>query len=177
MIKRIKKFFSALAAEVRETENELILSYLTKKEQDLFFQMSIVDQRHALDVCYHVEKSLKKKGYHDKSPEMQLLRKAALLHDVGKRAGELSILDRVIIVLVDRFWPGQVEIWAIEGRGSFFQNRRHACYIAINHSGLGATMLRQINCDSELIDLVAYHHHPEIEDWRVKVLQAADSQR
>ena len=176
MIKRIKQFFNALIAEVRETESELISSYLTEKEEKLFYQMSIVDQRHALDVCYHVENSLKKKGYHDKSPEMQLLRRAALLHDVGKRAGDISIIDRGMIILMDRFWPGRVQIWALEGRGSFLQNRRHACYVAINHSGLGANMLRQIDCESELIDLVANHHHPEIEDWRVKIIQAADHQ-
>lgn len=174
MLKRIKQFFSAITAEVRETENEFIDCYLTDLEQKLFYQMSIVDQRHALDVSYRVQKILKAKSYADQSSELLLLSKAALLHDIGKRAGDLSIFDRVFIVLINRFWPGRVDDWALEGRGNFIQNRRHACYIAGNHSVLGANMLRQINSDSELIELVLNHHCSQIEDWRIKILQAAD---
>ncbi len=174
MFNRIRQFYSAITAAVNENETDFVLSNLLPPERDLFYEMSIVDQRHALDVSYKVMESLQSRGYRVNSPEMKQLLKVALLHDVGKRAGDLNLLDRAIIVIMSQFCPGRIEIWALHGKGGFIQNRRHAFYVAVNHGELGAEKLQQIGCDEEIVNLVLQHHVTETDDWRIIILKDAD---
>ncbi|MCK4257583.1 MAG: HDIG domain-containing protein [Halanaerobiales bacterium] len=176
IIHRIKQFFSAITARVEEEEKEFISKYLNEDEKKLFYQMSIVDQRHALDVCCLVAESLKFKEKDNKADNQFLIR-AALLHDVGKLAGDLTLFDRIIIVLIDSFIPGRIEIWGEEGRGNFLKNRLHAFYIACNHGLIGAKLLEKISCDLDLITIIRDHHLPETSDWRMTILQEADKKR
>lgn len=183
MIPRIKQFFNALSAKVSDEERRIIKQTLSRKEWEIFNQMSIVDQRHAFDVYMIIKKYLTqqsniedKKNFFLQNLLQQNLLKVALLHDVGKQAGDLSLLDRILIVLLENHFPQLLQRWARAGQGSFLQNRRHALYIALNHSFLGAQILRQIDADQELVRLVENHHDSKNLDWQVQLLQKADSQ-
>lgn len=171
MFYRIKQFYSAITAAVPDEETDFISEYLSPQEEIFFYEMSIVDQRHALDVSHHICELLQIAGLLES--ERKLIR-AALLHDVGKRHGDLTVLDRSLIVLLERFFPGRVARWAVRGRGGFIQNRRHAFYVAKYHGIIGAEWLEKIDCPQEVIDLVRDHHLTDIKDWRMQILQEAD---
>ncbi len=94
---------------------------------------------------------------------------------MGKRAGDLTIFDRSVIVLLDSFVPGRTQKWGSKGKGDFLKNRRHAFYVASNHGPIGADLLENIGCDDELITLVRDHHLPVALDWRMMILKEADS--
>lgn len=170
LLHRIQQFYSALIAEVKADEIEFVRRYLNSLEQGLFFQMSVVDQRHALDATYIAIELAAMRQIKDDL----LLTRAALLHDIGKKDGELTMLDRTLVVLFQRFWPRQMEAWALEGRGGFIRNRRHAFFIAVNHGMRGAMALEKIGCDAGVVRLVRDHHRPGIDDWRMSILQEAD---
>lgn len=171
MFYRIKQFYSAMTAVVPNEETEFVSEFLTPKEEKFFYEMSIVDQRHALDVAHHIYELLLIAGLLEGEP---LLVKAALLHDVGKRQGDLTVFDRSLIVILECFFPGQIAKWAVEGRGGLIQNRRHAFYVAKYHGRIGAEWLKKIDCPEEVIILVRDHHLTDIKDWRMQILQEAD---
>lgn len=170
LLHRIWQLVSALTAEIKADEIAFVNLYLNPLEQNLFYRMSVVDQRHALDATYIArELAAGQRGEED-----PLLIRAALLHDIGKRDGELTILDRTLIVIFQHFWPRRMTIWALEGRGGFVRNRRHAFFVAVNHGERGAAALAEIGCDQRIVDLVRDHHRPGMNDWRMSILQEAD---
>ncbi len=96
--------------------------------------MSLPDQRHALNVAYTVLKLT-----HDKQPAVKrLLVKSALLHDIGKIQGDISVADKVITVLADMFFPEIGRSWGQYGRGGSLANLRHAFYVYYYHPARGA---------------------------------------
>ena len=77
--------------------NTLLYTILvTGPQHDLFKRMPANDRQHALAVA----QTLLQAGYHQPA-----LMQAALLHDVGKSIGQ-PLVHRVIIVLLQAFWPG-----------------------------------------------------------------------
>ena len=81
-------------------DGTLIRSSLTTlPQQQLFARMSPNDRRHALAVVY----TLRQAGHHNPA-----LVQAALLHDVGKSAGQ-PLIHRVLIVLLEAFWPAALQ--------------------------------------------------------------------
>ncbi len=65
---------------------------LCAEEISLFLQMSVVDQRHSLDVYYTSLQVIK--DFPDADPV--LTRRAVLLHDLGKSRFQLSLFDRIL---------------------------------------------------------------------------------
>ena len=107
---RVYQFFAALKATLpvwaggakgglATGDERLVRSILPAAgQQQLFARMSPNDQRHALAVA----RSLQKAGYDNLA-----LLQAALLHDVGKSLGQ-PIIHRVLIVLLEAFWPAML---------------------------------------------------------------------
>ena len=81
------------------------------------------------------------KGHSDR-----LLIKAALLHDVGKAGGGVTVFHRVIWVLMGRFTPG----WRrkVITRGGPWQ-------VLADHAVIGASRLRTARSDPRVIALVS----------------------
>ena len=87
---RVDQFRRAIFATVKQSELDHISTVLTPKELELFLMMSVVDQRHSLDVYYT---SLEiQKEFPEADPT--LTAKAVLLHDLGKSRFQISLLDQ-----------------------------------------------------------------------------------
>jgi hypothetical protein len=94
---RAKQFFSSLRPSISAAELRLVETALGENPSTLtlFQRMSRSDQKHAIAVLQTLL---------DRGEEHPALQQAALLHDVGKALGQ-PILHRVIIVLLQAFWP------------------------------------------------------------------------
>jgi putative nucleotidyltransferase with HDIG domain len=141
---RASQFVRAAAGRLPEEDIRLALDHLTPALQRLFLQMSTADQLHAVRVL----KSLQGAG----EDHTDLLR-AALLHDVGKARAPLRLIDRVIIVLAEWFFPGAARRW---GAGEPHGWRR-PCVIAAQHPAWGAEMARKAGASQTLVDLIRRH--------------------
>ena len=84
MLKRIKQFYGACNAEIKPAELKIIFDNLNEAEQKLFFAMAVQDQCHAINVFKTVLKIAKEYN----SVDVTLLKKTALLHDVGRKNKE-----------------------------------------------------------------------------------------
>ncbi|SDF35447.1 HDIG domain-containing metalloprotein [Sporolituus thermophilus] len=154
MHKRVRQFFAAVTARISEQDRRFVNQHLTKAEQQLFWQMSVPDQRHALNVAYTAAKLAAQRP----AANWETAVKSALLHDVGRRRGDMSVTDKVLAVLAHKLAPRWARQWAKEGRGGIIANLRHALYIYFNHAERSARLLETVGTQRAVVDAVRKHH-------------------
>jgi hypothetical protein len=154
---RVDQFRRAVFARVFEREIEEISSILAPEEFSQFCEMSIVDQRHSLDVYYTALKLLS--DFPEADPS--LTKRAVLLHDLGKSRFCLSLFDRILATLPRPFV-----------RGFFPSKAAHVFAYRDLHPGLSAEMV----LDERLKPWVKVHYEKvnEEDPPELKILKIAD---
>ena len=138
-------------------------------ERELFYHFQESDQWHA----YRVYNTLKETG--QSQPDLLA---AALLHDVGKTKVNLSVWDRILIVVTEFLKPGRVKIW---GQGDL-RSWKRPFVVRLRHAHWGAEMTRSAGSSPLTIGLIRHHQDPlpqdpkSIEDEMRCLLQWADDQ-
>ena len=134
----------------------------------LFMRLSPADRAHGLCVL----SALRKHG-----PWPIEVEQAALLHDIGKIDGGLSLAHRSFVVLMSAV-GAQGLLKRMAGDG---QQWRHPFWVQRHHAELGAELCRQAGCAPLTIELVRQHESPleQVSDPELlrvlEALQAADS--
>ena len=166
VFKRVKQFFRALTARVTVDDGQYISAHLNAEEQKIFFAMSVVDQAHSLRTAYTIERLVieDKRGI-----DKEFLIRCALLHDVGRKAGDLTIKGKIFVVLITTFAPQYAERLELNG------NR--ALYVYHHHAELGAQKVQRLGLFKEA-KIIAKHHAPPKSDdpLELKLLRLADNE-
>ncbi|WP_031514513.1 HD domain-containing protein [Desulfofalx alkaliphila] len=169
---RIKQFISAICSKLNDQDRSFITKILNTKEQDLFYQMDIPTQRHCLNVSYHCLAML------EKSPKIKgpVLIKAALLHDCGKKKGEVKTWHRVVIVLTRRLAPKLAYKLTKYGEKGELGSLGRAFFIQQTHDVRGAQFAQSIGVNDQVVYLIR-NHHCKIRNASKEliILQEADS--
>jgi putative nucleotidyltransferase with HDIG domain len=164
--KRILQFIRAVTARVTVEDGKYISAHLNAEEQKLFFAMSVVDQAHSLRTAYTIERLVieDKRGV-----DKEFLIRCALLHDVGRKAGDLTIAGKIFVVLITSLAPKFADRMEING------NR--ALYVYHHHAELGAQKIQRIGLFKEA-KIIAKHHAPPKPDdpLELKLLRLADNE-
>jgi len=116
-VRRVAQFFRTVAAQrgLREDEVRWVQKHLSTQEEALFWQMSPIDQKHAVEVSRRAAALATAEGL--TSPrELRVLIRAGLLHDIGKIGGDMTLWQRVAIVLVQRLSPKLARALAERGK-------------------------------------------------------------
>lgn len=184
---RAYQFFAAIKAglpvwaggmrgQLTAADAALVAKILTTpQQQELFAGMPPNDRRHALAVA----RTLQQAGYTHPA-----LLQAALLHDVGKSAGQ-PILHRVLIVLLKAFWPAALHRLSTPrprgpGQEAAVSRWRRPFVTHARHAALGADRAKNAACPALAVSLIARHEDalPEQpageEDALLAALQWAD---
>ena len=166
LVKRVKQFFRALSAQISADDGVYISTHLSPDEQKLFFAMSVVDQYHSLRVAYTIER-LVIDG--KRNVDREFLIRCALLHDIGRVRGDMSIAGKIFTVLVTNFFPNLAD--KLERGGN------KLIYIYRHHAEIGARKLQKIGLYKEA-KIVARHHSPPKDDdpRELKLLRIADEE-
>lgn len=166
VFRRVLQFFRAVTARVSVDDGQYISTHLNAEEQKIFFAMSVADQVHSLRTAYTIERLIieDKRGV-----DREFLIRCALLHDTGRRAGDLTIKGKIFVVLITSFAPKFAERLEINGN--------HALYVYHNHAEIGARKLQQIGLFKEA-KIIAKHHAPPKSDdpLELKLLRLADNE-
>lgn len=179
---RVNQFMAALKASLppwvggtrkglTADDESLVTSILkTTPQQQLFTRMSPHDRRHAIAVA----RTLHQAGHRNPA-----LLQAALLHDVAKSMGQ-PIIHRVLIVLLDVFWPEGLRWLSTTGESVSRQitGHRSSRFAVIHHSpipwwrrpfvihaqhpAIGAAWAAQAACEPLAVRLIA-RHQEELE--------------
>ena len=138
---------------------------LSAREWALFARMAPGDRAHGLCVL----KRLEAQG--DVAPSMAV---AALLHDVGKADGRLSLPYRTAVVLLG----DRLSRWASAEPSSW----RYPFHAHLQHAERGAVLCAEAGCDPCVVALVRWHETalalvPDVSLCdNLAALQAADDQ-
>lgn len=177
MLIRIKQFFSAISAKLTKTDLDFINKYLNQEEKRLFFLLDLPTQKHSLNVTK--TSFILAKEY--TNLDLNLLLKASLLHDIGKPSGEIKTWHRVIIVLINRFYPSLAKILALKDSRSIiktlFPGLGKAFYLQKNHPFLGGQIAKQNQLAPKIVKLIEEHHLPLTNNSciELRLLQKADN--
>lgn len=174
MIKRVVQFYRAITARLSVKDIQQIKEILPPTAQKLFFAMHLADQYHAFNV-YKTAIALYEKLPITQKAEVnyKLLLQSALLHDVGRKNGDLNVLGKVVTVLLTAFVPNFSKKMAQKTQGIL----NYWLYIYYNHPAIGAEKLRAIGMINTA-EIVARHHAaPNQKDSiELKILKIADEQ-
>ncbi len=169
--KRIEQFYCAVTANLSQNERDFVAQYLSISERKLFYGMAIFDQYHAYRVAKTAERLAREKHYGKAS--QRILLKLGLLHDIGRLAGEVTIGDKVLAVLLP---ASLIKRLARKGQGGFWKNRCHALYVYRYHALIGAKRLCAQGA-KRFAYIIAAHHNCQRTQKRndfLYLLQMAD---
>lgn len=177
MIQRCRQFFHALFAHPQAAEIAWARSLLSAEEMVLFSAMSPIDQCHALRVAHTAVRKAEALPENLLPEQKHFLLRLALLHDVGRKRGDLGLWGKVAMVLLDAYLPRVLHAWAKKGaqgqRGMGF----HMAHIYCHHAEIGYRLLKHIGDNAEA-EVIRHHHHaPQTGDsLYLKLLRAADEE-
>lgn len=157
---RIKQFYMAVTAKITFNDEKFLENYLNKQELDLFNKLSINEKAHSIRVAKDIinvciENKLDKKYF----------AKLALLHDIGKIQVNSNILQKSLLVILDKISKGKIKKFS----------NIHNINIYYNHGEIGAKILRKQGYDERFLYLVKNHHNNDIiEDMDLNILKQCD---
>jgi len=149
------RFFGALSpAPPKAADVEWVRGVLNGDCFSQFRRQPNHDQRHAIGVARDVECRLADTPYAGDDRWLA----AALLHDIGKLDGRLSVYGRVVATVAGSVaGHDMAEVWSTKSGFT----RRVGLYL--RHAELGADRIRLAQGPEEAARWAAAHHHPD--DW------------
>ena len=126
--------------------------------------MDVVDQCHSLRVAYTLERFIIEDS---QGIDREFLIRCALLHDIGRVKGDMSLFGKVFVVLVSAFFPNLADEMELKGS--------HLLYIYRHHAEIGAKKLQDMGLYKEAKVVARHHLPPAYNDSReLKLLRIAD---
>ncbi len=145
---RVSQVARGFRTYLTPAEIRALRALLGPAELALFAAMHPRDRRHSIDVLRWLEVT---SGTEAPSAE---LKRAALLHDVGK--GQLALTDRVAFVLLEALSPRAVSLLGSRDGARW----RRALWTLRHHAALGGERLAAAGSDARVVALVRRHTAP-----------------
>lgn len=146
---RVKQFVWALKSLSEDIDIEYVNKFLNKREKILFNKLRKTDKQHCIRVskdAVHLSKG--------KNINLNRVAKVALLHDIGKGEYGLNIIEKSVLVILNKMTKGKLKKYdSIKAVDSYY-----------NHAERGANLLKRFNTyDKEFLDTIRYHHSNKIQ--------------
>lgn len=151
---RVKQFIWGVESSFKKVDDKYIEKYLNENEIYMFSKLKKSDKHHCIRVCRDSLVLLKNSNIGIDEYEIG---KAALLHDIGKSKCHLNLIEKSIIVLLDKFTKGTLKKY----------DNISKIDIYYNHPKIGYEMLKVYNYDKELLDVVRYHHKDKNKEFKI----------
>jgi len=169
---RLKQFWFAVTSTMSEEDRNLVRQYLNIKEAALFFSLPEFEQKHGVVVA----KKMRDEGKGIRGIDERKLIRVGLLHDIGKAAVRLSILDKSILVVLHKFASPVYDHLAKLGEGEKSLGFFRKFYVHKHHGPIGAELLSKIGESRDIVEEVKSHDRPcSSHDIYMRLLDLADS--
>lgn len=109
--KRVKQFYVNVTDKMTEKDYDYANEILNKKELELFMKLSKSEQKHSIRIAKDIEFIIDNNETDDEEilKNRNLLMKSALLHDIGKITKRLNVIDKSIIVILNKLTKGKLK--------------------------------------------------------------------
>lgn len=162
MLYRVKQFVWALISIFKEVDNELLDKYLREDEKLLFNKLKKSEKHHCIRVCNDC--LLISKGM---NLDTNKLARISLLHDIGKTEGSLNIIEKSILVIMNKLTGGY-----LINKCSKYKK----IDLYYNHPKKGVDILKRIGIyDEEFLEAIENHHLEDVYDNKyLSILKECD---
>jgi hypothetical protein len=159
MLYRIKQFFGGLVCKLDDDDIYLVKKYLNDYEIKLFYMLPRNEQVHSIKVAREVISESKCRGIDD-----NYLIKAAFLHDIGKIDSGLNIINKSILVILNKIMPKVLlKLIKLKTVNAYY-----------NHPEIALVYLKNEN--EEIKYYILNHHNYDLkQDEKLRIIQSADS--
>lgn len=149
--KRVKQFYINVIDKMTEEDYDYIKEILNSKELELFMKLSKSEQKHSIRIAKDIEVIIDNKETDDEDilKNRKVLIKSALLHDIGKITKRLNVIDKSIIVILNKLTKGKLK--------NINKSKKIQCYY--NHGIYGYEILKDKIDDEIILDIVKNHHN------------------
>lgn len=148
---RLKQFIWAVNSIFKPIDQKLLDKYLTKEEEAIFNKLSKAERHHSIRVCI---KALSLPNYEYEEVDKDKLAKIALLHDVGKITNKLNLIDKSVLVILNKISNGKIEKY----------NYIKKIDVYYNHGRKSTKILKKINnYEKDFLEAIENHHHKKVE--------------
>lgn len=150
LLYRVKQFIWSVTSRITKEDEEFILQYLNNEEMMLFDKLSLNERKHSVRVARSVKIELDADPAGLKETNLQEcdMIKVSLLHDIGKTAVRLNIIEKSIIVILDKITSGKLK--------NMTDNNKVNCYY--NHGAIGYEILKKYGYNESFLNLIKDHH-------------------
>lgn len=151
--KRVKQFYVNATDKMTKKDYDYAKEILNSKELELFMKLSKSEQKHSIRIAKDIEFTIDNKEIKDEEilKNKNILIKSALLHDIGKITKRLNVIDKSVIVILNKLTNGKLK--------KLKKSKKIQCYY--NHSSYGYAILKDIIDDEIILDIVKNHHSDE----------------
>jgi uncharacterized domain HDIG len=165
-IYRVKQFFWSVFSKISDDDIVYVKSLLNYKEYDLFKRLAVSEQKHSIRVSQCIKNSVEGHKNEDiyKVVNFPELMKLALLHDIGKIEKHLNVIDKSILVILNRLLKGKLKEL----------NRFKKIDVYYNHGRIGAEMLKHYGYSERFLYLIRNHHEYSDNDLELILLKSCD---
>ena len=163
--KRVKQFYINVTDKMSKEDYNYVKSIINDEEFVLFNKLLKSEQKHSVRIAKYIEYAIDNSLIDDNNilKNKDLLVKAALLHDVGKSRKTINVIDKSIIVILNKLTKGNLR--------NFEKSKKVQCYY--NHSEYSYDILKEINKDEKLLNIIKNHHN-ETDDNLIKFFKYVD---
>lgn len=165
MFKRVKQFYINLTDKMAPEDYLYVKSILTEEEYDLFVKLLKSEQKHCVRIAKEIEEIFKNNKIENCLilENKEILIKASLLHDIGKIRKRINIIDKSIIVILNKITKGSIKN---------LKNKKIQCYY--NHPEYSYNILKNICDDEILLDVIKNHHKEETNNELIMFFKKID---
>lgn len=148
--KRVKQFYINVTDLMKREDYDYVRNILNDEEYKLFIKLLKSEQKHSVRIAKDIEYIIDNKLINDIDivSNKELLVKSAIVHDIGKIRKRLNVFDKSIIVILNKLTDGKLKNIKI--------SKKVQCYY--NHSEYSYEILKEMNQENLLLDIVRYHH-------------------
>ena len=148
--KRVKQFYINATDSMISKDYEYVKIHLNNEEYDLFKKILKSEQKHSVRIAKEIEYTIENNLVDDIDiiQSKNLLIKTALLHDVGKSKQKVNIIEKSIIVILNKLTKGNLK--------NFKKSKKVQCYY--NHSEYSYVLLKDIIKDDLILNIIRNHH-------------------
>ncbi|MBU5593397.1 HD domain-containing protein [Clostridium sp. MSJ-4] len=154
MFYRLKQFLWDITSPFKPIDDEFLNKYLDKKELEVFNELKPAEKHHCIRVAKDALNYINKENIKDTELDQCWFMKICLLHDIGKKFGSLSVIDRSLLVLINKVLKGNMCKY----------NSSKKVDLYYNHPIKGYIYLKSLNkYDDRFLYIIKNHHNYDIK--------------